>query len=195
MKILSVALRTALVTLVLTGLCYPLAMTGLAQVLFPARAAGSLLEGPGGQVVGSQLIGQAFTNPGYFQGRPSAAAQGYDATASGGSNLGPTSARLRDRVRAEVARLRRENPEASGPIPAELVTTSASGLDPHLSPAAARWQIARVARSRGVDQARVARLLDANIQARQLGFLGEPRVNVLELNLAVDRAFGPPTPR
>jgi K+-transporting ATPase ATPase C chain len=142
--------------------------------------------------VGSELIGQAFANPGYFQPRPSAAGNGYDPTASGGSNLGPTSAKLRDRARTDVARLESENPDAPRPVPAELVTTSASGLDPHLSPEAARWQIPRVAAARHVEPARVAGVLDSLAEGRDLGFLGEPRVNVLALNLALDRQFGRP---
>jgi K+-transporting ATPase ATPase C chain len=159
-------------TLVLTGLVYPLAVTGLAQVLFPGRANGSVVSAQG-RVVGSELIGQGFESPAYFQSRPSAAgATGYDAANSAGSNLGPTSQKLRDRVAADVARLRNENPQAPAEVPIELVTTSASGFDPHLSPDAARWQIARVAAARGV--------------------LGEPRINVLLLNLDLDERFGPP---
>jgi K+-transporting ATPase ATPase C chain len=192
MRAIRIALQATLVTLVLTGLAYPLAMTGLARVLFPSASAGSLVQGPKGEVVGSSLIGQATTNPGYFQGRPSAAGNGYDATASGGANLGPTSQKLHDRAAAEVARLRKENPEAPLPIPVELVAASASGLDPHLSPAAAAWQAPRIARARGVAVARVRQLVDDRTEGRQLGFLGEPRVNVLELNLALDRQFGAP---
>src|SRR5262245_12175251 len=187
-----ISLQATLVTLVVTGLVYPLAMTGIARVIFPAAAEGSLVTGAKGQPIGSRLVGQPFANPAYFQGRPSAAGTGYDATSSGGSNLGPTSAKLHDRVKADVARLTKENPEASGPIPAELVTTSASGLDPHVSPAAAAWQIPRVAHARGVTPERVRRLVDDLTEGRQLGFLGEPRVNVLVLNLALDRQFGAP---
>jgi K+-transporting ATPase ATPase C chain len=192
MRTLRIALQTTFVTLLLTGLVYPLAMTGIATVLFPAKAHGSLVTDAHGRVVGSALIGQPFTNPGYFQGRPSAAGNGYDATSSGGSNLGPTSAKLRDRAAADVERLRKENPEAPLPIPAELVTTSASGLDPDLSPRAALWQVKRVARARGVSEARVEALVSDATEGRQLGFLGEPRVNVLALNLALDRTFGEP---
>lgn len=190
---LLIALRTAVVTLVLTGLAYPLAITGLAQALFPFRANGSLVSDESGNVVGSELIGQGFANPAYFQSRPSAAgANGWDASASSGSNLATTSAKLRERVTADVARLTAENPDAPGRIPAELVTTSASGLDPHLSPDAARWQMPRVARARHVEPARVAGVLDSLVEGRDLGFLGEPRINVLLLNLALDRQFGRP---
>jgi potassium-transporting ATPase KdpC subunit len=192
MELALIALRTTLVTLVLTGLLYPLAITGLAQVLFPDRANGSIVNDDRGNAVGSELIGQGFTNPAYFQPRPSAAGNGYDPTASGGSNLGTTSAKLRERAAADVERLRAGNPDAQGPIPAELVTTSASGLDPHLSPEAARWQLPRVARARHVDPGRVGRVLDSLVESRDLGFLGEPRVNVLILNLALDRQFGRP---
>ena len=194
-RILLVAARATLVTLVLTGLLYPLVTTGLARLLFPGAAAGSLVGDGRGRVVGSALIGQPFTNPAYLQPRPSAAASGYDATASGGSNLGPTSAALRQRAQGDVARLEHDNPGAPGPIPVELVTTSGSGLDPHLSPAAALWQAPRIARARGVDVERVRALLGDNIEGRDLGFLGEPRVNVLLVNLALDRQFGAPPAR
>jgi len=188
---LLIALRATLVTLVLTGVLYPIAITGVAQILFPYRANGSLVTDPKGRVIGSELIGQNFSTPGYFWPRPSAAgANGYDATASSGSNLGPTSQKLRDRITTEIARLRETNPDAPLPIPAELVTASASGLDPHLSPAAAHWQVARVARARGIAPGRVAAAVDANIEGRDLGVFGEPRVNVLLLNLALDRQFG-----
>jgi K+-transporting ATPase ATPase C chain len=190
MRTLRICLQATLVTLALTGIVYPLVMTGLAGLLFPQQARGSLVTDAKGRVVGSELIGQAFTNPAYFQGRPSAAGSGYDATASSGSNLGPTSAKLRDRVKKDVERLQQQNPEAPGPIPAELVTASGSGLDPHLSPDAAQWQVPRVARARGVSPERVRAVLDDFTQGRQLGLLGEPRVNMLELNLALDRQFG-----
>jgi len=192
MKTFVIALRVTLVTLVLTGILYPLGMTALAQVLFPTAANGSLARDASGKVVGSRLLGQTFTNPAYFQARPSAAGNGYDPLASGGSNFGPTSAKLQERVKADIARLRKENPEATGDIPAELVTTSGSGLDPHISPSAARWQVARVARARGVSAARITATLDESISGRDLGFLGEPTVNVLDLNLALDRQFGQP---
>lgn len=193
MRPIRITLRTALVTLVLTGLAYPLMMTGAARLLFPAAAAGSLSRDDRGSVVGSVLVGQGFTRSAYFQGRPSTAGRGYDATASGGSNLGPTSQKLRDRVKADVERLLKENPDAASPIPAELVTASASGLDPHLSPAAAKWQAPRVAKARGLAVERVVKLVEDLAQERQLGFLGEPRVIVLLLNRALDRQFGEPT--
>ncbi len=192
MKTIVIALRTTAVTLILTGLVYPLAMTGVAQALFSESANGSLVKDNAGKVRGSSLIGQPFTNPAYVQGRPSAAGNGYDAAASSGSNLGPTSAKLRDRVKADVARLRKDNPEAPGDIPAELVTASASGLDPHVSPAAAAWQLPRVARARNVAPERLRALLDEKMEGRTLGLLGEPTVNVLLLNQALDTRFGAP---
>ncbi len=190
-----VALRMTVATLLLTGLVYPLAVTGLAQAVWPFRANGSFLSNAKGAVVGSELIAQAFAKPGYFQPRPSAAGNGYDPTASSGSNLGPTSQKLRDRVRADVERLQKENPDAPGPVPAELVTASASGLDPHLSPGAARWQVPRVAEARGRSAEEIQALLEAHTEGRALGFLGEPTVNVLLLNIALDRELGPPAAR
>jgi potassium-transporting ATPase KdpC subunit len=194
-KVMFIALRTTVVTLILTGIIYPYVVTGLAQILFPGRANGSLVTDEQGQVVGSKLIGQGFTHPAYFQPRPSAAGEkGYDATASSGSNLGPTSKKLQDRVTQDLQRLKEENPDAPGPAPIELVTTSASGLDSHLSPQAALWQVPRVARARGVTPERVRAAVEAALEGRDLGLLGEPRVNVLLLNLALDRQFGRPAP-
>jgi K+-transporting ATPase ATPase C chain len=190
MKTFVIALRATLVTLVLTGILYPLGMTALAQVIFPTAANGSLAKDESGKVVGSRLIGQTFANPAYFQTRPSAAGNGYDPLASGGSNFGPTSAKLRDRVKADIERLHKDNPEAVGEIPTELVTASGSGLDPHISPTAARWQVPRVAHARAVSAARITASLDEAISGRDFGFMGEPTVNVLELNLALDRQFG-----
>ena len=191
-KDLVVALRMTMVTLALTGLAYPLIVTAVAQVVFPWRANGSVVSADG-RVVGSELIGQGFKSPAYFQPRPSAAgADGYDAAASSGSNLGPTSRKLRDRVSADVARLRSENPQAPAAVPAELVTTSASGLDPHLSPEAVRWQVSRVAAARGITVGDVQALVDARTEGRTFGLLGEPRVNVLLLNLDLDRKAGRP---
>jgi potassium-transporting ATPase KdpC subunit len=188
---IAIALRATIVTLLLTGILYPLAMTGLAQVFAPAQANGSLVTDENGQVVGSALIGQPFTKAGYVWPRPSAAgANGWDATASGGSNLGVTSQKLHDRAATEVERLRAANPDADGAIPAELVAASASGLDPHLSPAAALWQAPRVARARNVDPDRVRAVIESQVEPRTLGFLGEPRLNVLLVNLALDRQFG-----
>jgi K+-transporting ATPase ATPase C chain len=166
--------------------------TGLAQVLFPSRANGSLVKDDEGRVVGSALLGQPFTGAAYLQPRPSAAGAGYDAAASSGANLGPTSKALRRRVEAEIARLRKENPGAPATIPADLVTASGSGLDPHPSVAGALWQIDRIASARGVTRERVAGVIDAQIEPRDLGFLGEPRVNVLLVNLAHDRRHGEP---
>ncbi len=183
------AFRAVLVTLFLTGLLYPLAVTGLSQVLFADRANGSLVKDERGVVIGSELIAQAFQSAGYIQPRPSAAGdKGFDPTASGGSNLGPTSKKLRDRVAAEVLRLQPDNPGV--PVPAELVTTSGSGLDPQLSPAGALWQVPRVAKARNVAPERVRAVVEAQTEARDFGILGEPRVNVLLLNLALDRQFG-----
>jgi len=180
------AVRMTIVLTILTGLLYPAAVTGIVKVLFPHQAAGSLIE-VNGKVVGSELIGQKFTQPGYFHGRPSGAGDGYDGANSGASNLGPTNPKLIERVTADVATFRKENPTFTGAIPADLVTQSGSGLDPHISPAAAYAQEQRVAAARSVPVARVHALIDAAVEARTLGFLGEPRVNVLKLNLTLDR--------
>jgi K+-transporting ATPase ATPase C chain len=166
-----------------TGVVYPAVVTAIAQVVFPIQANGSMIV-VDGQTVGSSLIGQAFSDPGYFWGRPSAAGDGYDGSASGGSNLGPSSRDLIDRVAAEVDRLRAAN--GGGPVPVDLVTTSASGLDPHISPAAAEYQVARVAAARGVGEDAVLAAIARHTEEPVFGFLGQPRVNVLELNLDLD---------
>jgi K+-transporting ATPase ATPase C chain len=195
-NVFGIAIRTTVVTLVLTGLVYPFVMTGIAQILFPWRANGSLVTDEKGEVVGSELIAQRFTDPAYLQPRPSAAGEnGYDAASSSGSNLGPTSKKLQDRIKEDLKRLKEENPDAEGPVPADLVSASGSGLDPHVSPEGALWQVPRIAKARGIAAARVKAVVDANVEKRTLGVLGEPRVNVLLVNLALDRQFGRPTPR
>jgi K+-transporting ATPase ATPase C chain len=182
---------TILATIVLTilfGLAYPLVFTGLAQLLFPHQANGSLVT-VNGKVAGSELIGQSFTKPEYFHGRPSAAGNnGYDGANSSGSNLGPTNQKLVDRVKADVQKFRAENPDYTGPIPADLLTSSASGLDPHISPASAEAQVARVAKARGVTPDRIAELVAKHTDGRQWGIFGAPRVNVLLLNIDLDHS-------
>ena len=182
-------LRIKLFMTVLLGVIYPLAMTGIAQLLFPDKANGSLRTA-GGKVIGSELIGQNFTKPEYFQPRPSAAgADGYDPTSSSGSNYGPTNQKLIDRVKTSLQKFRKENPDYQGPIPADLLTASASGLDPHISPASAEAQAPRVAKARGVTVERVNQLMAQFTERPDLGILGEPRVNVLMLNVELDRTI------
>jgi len=188
-KNLITAVLMTIATTVLLGILYPLLVAGLAQLTFPKQANGQLIKGNDGVVVGSRLIGQPFSGPGYFHSRPSAAGTaGYDASASGGSNLGPTNAQLITRVSGDVAKLQAENPGV--PIPVDLVTTSGSGLDPDISPAAAEFQLRRVASERKIPEAEVAGLVLEKSVNRQWGFLGEPRVNVLELNIALDARYG-----
>jgi len=188
-KNLITALLMTIATTVLLGILYPLLVTGVAQLIFPRQANGQLIKGNDGVVVGSRLIGQPFSGSGYFHSRPSAAGTaGYDASASGGSNLGPTNAQLIARVNGDVAKLQAENPGV--PIPVDMVTTSGSGLDPDISLAAAEFQIRRVASERKIPEAEVARLVLENSEKRQWGFLGEPRVHVLELNIALDARYG-----
>ena len=180
---LLIAVLMTVVTTVLLGIVYPLVVTGIAKVFLPDKANGQLIT-RNGVVVGSRIIGQPFSSPAYFHSRPSAAGNGYDAGNSGGSNLGPTNQKLLDRVEGALATLQAENPGT--PIPADLVTTSGSGLDPHISPAAAEFQVPRIARERGMSADTVRHLIAKHTEGRQLGFLGEPRVNVLELNLELD---------
>ena len=183
-KNLLIAVLMTVVTTVLLGIVYPLVVTVLAQLIFPNKANGQLIARDG-KIVGSRIIGQAFTGPSYFHSRPSAAGPGYDAANSGGTNLGPTNKVLITRVEQDAAALQAENPNV--PVPVDLVTTSASGLDPNISIAAAEFQIPRIARARNLSVAQVGQLIAAHTEGRQLGFLGEPRVNVLELNLALDQ--------
>jgi len=190
-KQIATAFRVTLFFTVLTGLIYPGVVTALCQLLFPSQANGSLVE-INGQAVGSSLIGQNFTRPEYFQPRPSAAGNdGYDASASLASNYGPTNQKLIDRVKASVDKFRKDNPDHAGPIPADLLTASGSGLDPHISPASAEAQAARIARARGISLQQVQQLIAEHTEGRTLGFLGEPRVNVLKVNMALDRAAPP----
>lgn len=183
---LRIAILFTLVTTVLFGVIYPLSVTALAQLLFPSQSNGSLLS-KDGKVIGSRLLGQQFSSPGYFHSRPSAAGNGYDASQSSGSNLGPTNHQLMERVKSDVEKLRAENPAAA--IPVDLVTASASGLDPEISPAAAEFQIPRVARERRLKEEEVRALVSKHTLGRQFGFLGEPRVRVLELNLDLDATY------
>lgn len=180
---LKIAFLMTIATTVLLGIIYPLVVTGLAQVFFHDKANGQLISRHG-EVVGSRIIGQAFSGPEYLDSRPSAAGNGYDAANSNGSQLGPTNRKLIDRVEADVARLKAENPNQ--PVPIDLVTTSASGLDPDITPAAAEFQVLRIARARGLDEYQVQEVIARYTAGRQWGFLGEPRVNVLEVNLALD---------
>lgn len=189
-KNLAIAVRMTIATTILLGLVYPLVVTGLAQALFPDKANGQLIR-QDGKIVGSRIIAQPFTGAGYFHPRPSAAGNGYDAANSNGSQLGPTNRKLIDRVKGDVAALQAENP--GKPVPVDMVTTSGSGLDPHISPAAAEFQVPRVARARGVSESEVAKLVGEHTEGRQFGFLGEPRVNVLELNRNLDQRY--PAPR
>lgn len=185
-KNLFTAVLMTIATTVLLGIVYPLLVTGIAQVVFPRQANGELMK-RNGSVVGSSLIGQGFSGPEYFHSRPSAAGNGYDAANSGGSNLGPTNQKLIDRVHQDVAALQAEDP--GKPVPIDLVTTSASGVDPDISPAAAGYQVERVARERGVSVDQLRSLVAKHTKGRQLGVLGEARVNVLELNLELDQRF------
>lgn len=183
------ALRIKLFLTLLLGVVYPLAITGICRIFFPHRANGSLIRS-GGRLIGSELIGQNFARPEYFHPRPSAAgANGYDATASGGSNYGPTNKKLIERMKQSVEKFRRENPDFTGPIPADLLTASASGLDPQISPASAQAQATRIARARGVAQDRVNQMVEQFTEGPDLGIFGESRVNVLRLNLALDQRF------
>ncbi len=185
-KNLVTAVLMTIATTVLLGIVYPLVVTGLARVLFPDKSNGQLIQRDG-KIIGSRIIGQPFVGPGYFHSRPSAAGNGYDAANSGGSNLGPTNQKLVDRVKQDVVSLQAENP--GKPVPVDLVTTSASGLDPDISPAAAEFQVPRIARERGLSEDRLQQIVVRHTAGRQWGFLGERRVNVLELNLDLDDQF------
>lgn len=180
------AVLYTIVSIVALGLVYPLVIWAIGTALFHHQAQGSLVYDKHGTLVGSELVGQSFAKPQYFQGRPSAAGKGYDPTSTGGTNLGPTSKKLIDSTRSTIAALRKANPDATGPIPMDLVTSSASGIDPDISPAGAYYQVARVAKARGMTNDAVRTLVAAHVTQRQFGLLGEPRVNVLELNRALD---------
>ena len=182
---LAAALIYTVVSVIVFGLIYPLAMTGIAQLLFPHQAKGSMIS-VGGKPVASAIVGQLWAKPQYFHGRPSAAGKGYDATSTGGTNLGPTSKKLIDATRQTIEALRKENPDATMPIPMDLITSSGSGIDPEISPEGAHYQAPRVARARGLTAAEVDALIDRHVQPRTFGIIGEPRVNVLELNMALD---------
>jgi K+-transporting ATPase ATPase C chain len=184
-KHLGTSLRVTILSVVLLGLIYPLVMTGLAQAIFPRQANGSLVT-VNGKVVGSAIIGQLWTKPQYFQGRPSAAGKGYDPTSTGGTNFGPTSKKLISSTKNAVAQLEKDNPGASGPPPIDLVTSSGSGIDPDISPESAYWEAPRVAKARHMSVSAVNAIVAQHVRGRTFGFLGEPRVNVLELNLALD---------
>jgi potassium-transporting ATPase KdpC subunit len=185
-KNLVTSVLMTIATTILLGIVYPLVVTGISQLLFPKKASGQFIEA-NGKIVGSRIIGQAFSSPGYFHSRPSAAGNGYDATASNGSQWGPTNQKLVDRVKGDVAAAQAENPGT--PIPIDLVTASGSGLDPEISPAAAAFQVPRVAKARGISETQIRDVVARHTESRQLGFLGEPRVNVLELNLDLDQQF------
>jgi K+-transporting ATPase ATPase C chain len=187
-KNLLTAILMTLVTTVLLGVAYPLVVTGFAQVLFPEQANGQLIRQSDGTIIGSRIIGQPFVGPGYFHSRPSAAGLvGYDAGSSSGSNLGPTSQKLKERVTADVLRMRADN--ATERVPIDLVTASASGLDPHISPTSAEYQVSRVALDRGMGEDTLRQIVATHTEGRQFGFLGEPRVNVLELNLELNQKY------
>jgi potassium-transporting ATPase KdpC subunit len=185
LKHFGTAIRLTIVSVLFLGLIYPFVMTGIAQVLFPHQANGSLVI-VNGRVVGSWIIGQLWTKPRYFQGRPSAAGKGYDPTSTGATNYGATSKKLIDSTRKTIAALEKQNPDAKGPPPMDLVTSSGSGIDPDISPEAAYWEAPRVAKARKMDLAAVDAIIAQHVRGRTFGFLGEPRVNVLELNLALD---------
>lgn len=182
------ALRINIFLTILLGIGYPLVVTGISQILFPHQANGSLIT-KNGQVIGSELLGQNFSKPEYFQPRPSAAGNGYDPTASGGSNYGPTNQKLIDRVKASVEQFHKDNPDFKGPIPADLLTASGSGLDPDISPASAAAEVPRVAKARGISVDQLNQLVAEHTTPAELGILGEPRVNVLDLNLALDTRY------